>query len=75
MRKKSDGSLDSDSCRQCIHFHERTEARDEESWGECWLEPPAMVPAEDDDGAVGFVPLVRWHFLPYVCGSKKQRLQ
>lgn len=75
MKKKTDESLDSDSCRQCVHFHERTETRDELAWGECWLNPPEMVFIEGEDGEPVIVPQVRWLFLPYVCGSKKQRLQ
>lgn len=74
-RQKKSESLDSDSRRQCVHFHEKTETRDEQAWGECWIDPSEMIFQEGDDGEPVMAPSVRWLYLPYVCGKKQQRLQ
>lgn len=64
----------SPSCRDCKHFHELTETRDEVAWGECWRDPPLMAAhADDETGEAVYLPVKRWHELPYVCDSLKPK--
>ena len=77
MARRSDAKSpsldDAMSCKQCAHFHERTSMQDSDEWGECWRDPPQMVVEAGEDESPVWVPLVRWHFLPYVCASLKAR--
>jgi hypothetical protein len=73
VKRKADPMEGAASCRQCVHFHERTESRDDAEWGECWRDPPEMGFEADEADNPMSVPVVRWLFLPYVCGSIKPR--
>ena len=60
MKPRRPSAEDADaSCRQCKHFHERTEAGDGADWGECWRDPPEMgyeadeADEDDEDDPVG----------------------
>lgn len=70
MKPRRPSAEDADaSCRQCKHFHERTEAGDGADWGECWRDPPEMGYEADEADEPTPVPLIRWLYLPYVCAS------
>lgn len=67
---------DAITCRNCTHFHEKTQLGDRVDWGECWIGRPEMRPVPSDEtDELEWQPVNQMIYLPYRCGDLKPKVQ